>query len=94
MNRLGQGAGAAAAVLLLALAGCGKQPAATPAATPEAPGTAAPTEATPATAELHDVIENNARYVLGISYPPAVNKYPALAQQLSTFAEHAMAELL
>ena len=94
MNRLGQGAGAVAAVLLLALAGCGKQPAATPAATPEAPGTAAPTEATPATAELHDVIENNARYVLGISYPPAVNKYPALAQQLSTYAEHAKAELL
>ena len=32
--------------------------------------------------------------MLGISYPPAVNKYPALAQQLSTYAEHAKAELL
>lgn len=85
------------AVLLLALAACGKQQAGAPDAVPDAaaPATAAaPVEETPAEAGLHDVIENNPRYVLGISYPPAVNQYPGLAQELDAYAAQAKAELL
>ena len=94
MNRLGQGAGFTGAVLLLALAGCGKQPASTPDAAPGATDAATPVEESPAVTELHDVIENTPRYVLGISYPPTINKYPALARELGAYANQAKAELL
>ncbi len=94
MNRLGQGAGFTVAVLLLALAGCGKQPAGTPDAVPGATDAATPMEEAPAATELHDVIENNPRYVLGISYPPTINTYPALARELGAYADQAKAELL
>ena len=95
MNRVGQGTGVA--MLLLALAGCGKQQAGAPDAAPAAPDAAAapaPADEAPATAGLHDVIENDPRYVVGISYPPAVNKYPGLAQELGAYADQARAELL
>ncbi len=94
MNRLGQGA-CAAALVALALAGCRKDDAQAPvAATDQAPAVETPVDGAPAAVELQDVIQTNARYVLGISYPPAVNKYPGLAQVLSDYAGHAKAELL
>lgn len=94
MKRLGQGA-CAAALVVLAMAGCRKDDTQVPAvATDGAPAAEAPADAAPAAVELHDVIETNARYVLGISYPPAANNYPGLAQALSDYAEHAKAELL
>lgn len=94
MKRLGQGA-CAAALVVLAMAGCRKDDTQAPAAaTDGAPAAEALADAAPAAVELHDVIETNARYVLGISYPPAANKYPGLAQALSDYAEHAKAELL
>ncbi len=94
MNRLGQGA-CAAALIALAMAGCRKDDAQAPAAaTEQAPAAEAPAEGAPAAVELHDVIETNARYVLGISYPPAANRYPGLARVLSDYADHAKAELL
>ncbi|MQP74612.1 DUF4163 domain-containing protein [Stenotrophomonas sp. MYb238] len=94
MNRLGQGA-CAAALVALALAGCRKDDAQAPvAATDQAPAVETPVDGAPAAVELQDVIQTNARYVLGISYPPAVNKYPGLAQALSDYAGHAKAELL
>lgn len=53
---------------------------------------AAQTQAAPV--ELKDVIENDARYIIGISYPPGVSKYPGLAQALRGYADNARAELL
>jgi len=93
MNRFAQGS-YAAAVLLLALAGCKREdaPQAPVAATPETP--AAPVEQGAAPADLRDVIETTPSYVIGISYPPAAAKYPGLAQELTQYAEHAKAELL
>ena len=44
--------------------------------------------------ELKDVIENDARYIIGISYPPEASKYPGLAQALRGYADNARAELL
>jgi len=64
------------------------------AATDQAPAVETPVDGAPAAVELQDVIQTNARYVLGISYPPAVNRYPGLAQVLSDYAGHAKAELL
>ncbi|WP_254574142.1 DUF3298 and DUF4163 domain-containing protein [Stenotrophomonas acidaminiphila] len=94
MKRSGQGA-CAAALIVLAIAGCGKNDAPAPAAAPEAaPAVEAPVDAAPAAVELHDVIDTNARYVLGISYPPAANAHPGLAKALSDYAGQARSELL
>jgi hypothetical protein len=84
-------AGVLCAALLLAACnkdrdGAPKQP---PAA--ETPATA---PAPPAPVELKDVIENDARYIIGISYPPQAAKYPGLAQALRSYADNARAELL
>ncbi len=53
-----------------------------------------PTVAPTAPAALTDVIENDARYIIGISYPPDASKYPGLAQALRGYADNARAELL
>ncbi len=54
----------------------------------------APAVASTAPAALKDVIENDARYIIGISYPPDASKYPGLAQALRGYADTARAELL
>lgn len=81
--------------LALALAACKREPEpATPAA-PQAPAaseTPVPPPVPPA--ELKDVIENNDRYVVGISYPPSAHKYPGLAAHLKQYADAARADLL
>lgn len=61
------------------------------------PPSAAPTAAAPAQpapVELKDVIEQDARYIIGISYPREANKYLGLAEELRRYAEGARAELL
>lgn len=86
-------------VLLLAvilMAGACKREAEVP-ATPEAELTApaeATADATAAAPELKDVIETTDSYVVGISYPPTINKYPGLAQAVSDYADAARAELM
>ena len=92
MNRLVRGS-SAAAVLLLALAGCKQEEQGAPVA-PVAEPVQAPVAAAPAAADLRDVIENTPSYVIGISYPPAASKYPGLANALSDYAGHAKADLL
>lgn len=92
MNRLVRGS-SAAAVLLLALAGCKQEEQGAPVA-PAAEPVQAPVVAAPAAADLRDVIENTPSYVIGISYPPAASKYPGLANALSDYAGHAKADLL
>ena len=52
------------------------------------------TGGTAAAAELKDVIETTDGYIVGISYPPTINKYPGLAQAVSAYADAARAELM
>jgi hypothetical protein len=82
-------------VTVLALAACQRESTPQPAATgePQAP-VATPVETTEAPVELKDVIEANDRYVVGISYPATVNRYPGLARALSAYTEAERAELM
>jgi hypothetical protein len=83
----------AAAVLTIALlAACGKERDADTAPQAEVPAEAATPSAAPIV--LKDVIENDARYIIGISYPRQAAKYPGLAQALRGYADQARAELL
>lgn len=47
-----------------------------------------------APAPLKDVIETNESYIVGISYPPMLDKYPGLAQAVAAYADAARAELM
>ena len=85
-----------AAALLLGLGACKRE--STP-AQPAAPGApAAPQAALPppavAAVELKDVIENDPRYVIGISYPPLLNKYPELGRVAADYAGQARKGLM
>lgn len=87
MKRLG-----GSLVVLLALAACQRE-APAPAAVPDAgdmPGQAA----TPVVPELKDVVETDPRYIVGITYPPEVNKYPGLAIELQQYVDAARGELM
>jgi hypothetical protein len=86
-----------AATLVLALTACKREPdAAQPptAATPEAGAPATSPVAPEAPVELKDVIETNERYVVGITYPPGIDRYPGLAKALSDYAHAARGELM
>ncbi|WP_141453135.1 DUF3298 and DUF4163 domain-containing protein [Pseudoxanthomonas sp. z9] len=86
-----------AATLVLALAACKREPdAAQPptAAAPEAGAPATSPVAPEAPVELKDVIETNERYVVGITYPPGIDRYPGLAKALSDYAHAARGELM
>lgn len=48
----------------------------------------------PRTAALNDVAETTPDYIVGISYPPSANRYPALAAEMKRFADRARAELV
>ncbi len=48
----------------------------------------------PAPIELKDVIENDPRYIVGISYPQMASKYPALAAEMHRYAEIARQDLM
>ncbi len=81
-------------LMALAVTACQRE-AATPAG-PVEPGTPA-VEAVapvPVQAPLKDVIETNASYIVGISYPPMLDQYPGLAQAIAAYAEAARAELM
>ncbi len=87
----------ALAVGLVLLAGCRREPDTTAAPT-EGPATTQPDTTAPqatvdAPLELRDVIENTPQAVVGISYPPDVNRYPGLAKALSDYATAARGEL-
>lgn len=83
-----------AATAALALAACQRE-SSPPAATSEPPAPAATPAATPeAPVELKDVIEANDRYVVGISYPATINRHPGLATVLSAYTQAERAELM
>lgn len=73
--------------LLLALAACQRE-APAPQAQPQAQ--APPPQPV---VVLKDVSETTPNYVVGISFPPAANKYPGLAVELQRYADAARAEL-
>ncbi len=81
-----------ATVVCSSLLSACKKEADTPPA-PQAPAVVAQTP-TPPPVELKDVIETDPRYIVGISYPPAATKYPALASELHRFAEVARQDLM
>jgi hypothetical protein len=83
-------------VLLLVLAGCSRE-----ADVPGGPGGATPatgdTPAQPATTadvKLEDVIETTSNYIIGISYPPGMARYPGLAAALRGYADGARGDLM
>ena len=82
---------------IVLVAGACKREAEVP-ATPAAPAQTVPAETaasgTAAVPELKDVIETTDSYIVGISYPPTINRYPGLAQAVSAYADAARAELM
>lgn len=86
-NRTLVQAAMAATLLAAAVAGCERQAPAPPAQAPKPPA------AQPQAVVLKDVVENDLRYVVGISYPPSVNAYPGLAAALQRYSDAARAEL-
>lgn len=80
--------------LLLLAAGCGRDappPAAPTAGSPADIGDAAPDAGA---ADLTDVIENDRRYMVGISYAPGLDAHPGLAVALKGYADAARADLM
>lgn len=92
MNRL-----LACILVLLALAACRRE-AEVPAPAASAPGIAAqdaePAPAATGTVELKDVIETDKRYVIGISYPKGLDRYPGLAAELQRYAAEAREDVM
>lgn len=84
---------------VLVVAGCGRDAAQTPA--PAGGGGPAGASAPEGTAsaptgpvELEDVMETDPRYIVGISYPPGMDRYPGLARELKNYADAAQADLM
>jgi hypothetical protein len=87
-----------ALLLATVLAGCRREAevAGGPAAGAQADA-AAPAGGTPAGAGpvlLEDVMESDPRYIIGISYPPGINRYPGLAAELKRYADAARSDLM
>ncbi|MGY0652395.1 DUF3298 domain-containing protein [Luteimonas sp. A537] len=43
---------------------------------------------------LEDVMKSDPRYIIGISYPPGINRHPGLAAELGRYADAARADLM
>lgn len=81
--------------LIAMLAACQRDGAAPPAsASAPAPAADAGLAAAPARAALKDVIEHDPRYIVGISYPQGLDRYPGLAVELQRYADAARNDLL
>lgn len=81
------------ALLGITLAACRRE-------APPSGDAATPPQAAPATApapapevRLTDVSERDQRHIVGISYPPSINKYPGLTAELKKYSDAARAEL-
>ena len=100
MNRISHRMVAFALLSALALAGCrreaevpgGAVDAADAAGDPAAAVQDAAAEAGPV--RLEDVMESDPRYIIGISYPPGMDRYPGLAAGLKRYADAARADLM
>ena len=82
-----------AAWLLLALAACNRSPQPqSQAAMPATPATT--TAAVATTTELQDISERGPRYMIGISFPPELKRYPALAAEVKRDTDAVRADFL
>ena len=82
-------------LLLLALAACDRDgPSPAPGGDPG--GTAGPDRAASPRdpVELQDVMETGDGYIIGISYPRSVEKYPGLAAAMQAYADESRAQLM
>ncbi|MEN1939510.1 RsiV family protein [Luteimonas sp. MJ246] len=80
----------------LVLAGCRREAEVPGGAAVDAPPTAAARDTGPEQTPLvlEDVMESDPRYIIGISYPPGINRYPGLAAELKRYADAARADLM
>lgn len=81
-------------LLALLLTACQREADAPAAQAEPAPPPVVATDPVQAPAPLKDVIETNESYIVGISYPPMLDKYPGLAQAVAAYADAARAELM
>jgi hypothetical protein len=82
-------------LLLLGLAACQRETPAPQASQAPTPPPAEQAQMAPsAQGALEDVIERDPRYIVGISYPPGMDKYPGLAAELQRYARAARGELM
>ena len=82
-----------AAWLMFALAACNRSPQQPQAASPAAaPATIAAAVAT--TTDLQDISERGPRYMIGISFPPELKRYPALAAEVKRDTDAVRADFL
>lgn len=80
---------------LLALAACRDEAPRAPAPAAPAPEAQAPlAEPAREPVELADVVESDPRYIIGITYPPALNRYPGLAAELKAYSGAAREDLM
>ena len=82
-----------AAWLLLALAACNRSPQPQP-RSPQAATPATTTAPVIAATELRDISERGPRYMIGISFPPELKRYPALAAQVKSDSDTLRADFL
>ena len=81
-------------LLLFFLAACQREaPPPQPPTEPAGPATPAALAAAPAAVELKDVIERDPRYLIGISYPKGIDRYPGLAAELQRYADAARKDI-
>ncbi len=82
-------------LLILLVTACGRDQAPAPSSAPLA-GADQGAAATPggATTDLSDVIENDRRYLVGISYPRGIDAHPGLAAALKRYADGTRADLM
>jgi len=81
-------------ITVLALAACKRESTPATASSEPHPPVTTPSEPVGAPVELKDVMETNDRYVVGISYPATINRYPGLVKALSAYTEAERAELM
>lgn len=84
---------ACALIALLATSGCNREVEAPQGRTAQPASPAAQPAAT-AAAQLEDVIETSGSHIIGVSFAPAINKHPQLAQIIRAHSEQARSELM
>ena len=97
MHRSTYGIVPLALLAALALAGCRRE-AEVPGAVVDAGAPAAVAAGGQPAADgpvrLEDVMESDPRYLIGISYPPGMERYPGLAAELARYADSARSDLM
>lgn len=81
--------------LLLCLAACQREaPSHEATAVAPPPPAVVPAPPPPVRVELKDVVERDPRYLIGISYPPGIDRYQGLAAALQRYADAARSDIM